>query len=219
MALLLLLSHFSSVKKSVYQCSGMQEMQVIFNFKNTFLKNLSINSHRNIFEYFKLQWEGIQCFKGISPAKFFYQIEHFDLLQECTKCYLIQPQRKKVVIKFKIQNTSSIYLKILLSSCTGIGNLYLLYWEFSYCNLFFFLWKKGIMRELKMSKEWDLLISHVFSSSASNSASKLPLSIWSAMLALWPGLQCNYLHGKNEISIGRTMLRVSDQPTPRLSWN
>lgn len=37
-ALLLLLSHFSSVKKSVYQCSEMQEMQVIFNFKNTFKK-------------------------------------------------------------------------------------------------------------------------------------------------------------------------------------
>lgn len=111
------------------------------------------------------------------------------MLQECTKLYLTQPQRKKAVIKVKMQNTTSrsIYLKILLSSCTGIGNFYLpywekKYWEFSYCSFFFFLWKKGIMRELKTSREWYLFVSHVCSSSARNSLNcpcRSDLQCWS----------------------------------------
>ena len=45
----------------------------------------------------------MQSFYDISSEKLSHQIDHFDLLQKCPKLDLVQPQRKKKVIKFKFQ--------------------------------------------------------------------------------------------------------------------
>lgn len=79
---------------------------------------------------------------------FFPPNRTFDPLQECSKPYLLQSQRKKEVIKYKFQNTTSgnISLKMFLSSRIGIGNIWLpywggrgKYWEFLYLLQFLFL--------------------------------------------------------------------------------
>ena len=56
-----------------------------------------------MFECFKIHWQWMQSFYGISSEKLSHQIDHFDLLQKCPKLDLVQPQRKKKVIKFKFQ--------------------------------------------------------------------------------------------------------------------